>query len=111
VTLSESHDLCINGDCFEMLQRTRTVFRVIPYVKVCMNTYLSPFKNSKILIAFLMVPIMLFLQVFARVAPEQKELVLTAFKTVGRTTLMCGDGTNDVGALKQVSDRLESNSF
>ncbi|XP_062179368.1 probable manganese-transporting ATPase PDR2 isoform X1 [Phragmites australis] len=70
--LSESHDLCINGDCFEMLQRTDAVLQVIPYVKV-----------------------------FARVAPEQKELVLTTFKSVGRVTIMCGDGTNDVGALKQ----------
>ncbi|OEL17438.1 putative manganese-transporting ATPase PDR2 [Dichanthelium oligosanthes] len=70
--LSESHDLCINGDCFEMLQSTEAVLQVIPYVKV-----------------------------FARVAPEQKELVLTTFKSVGRVTLMCGDGTNDVGALKQ----------
>uniref|UniRef100_I1PVH6 Cation-transporting ATPase n=1 Tax=Oryza glaberrima TaxID=4538 RepID=I1PVH6_ORYGL len=70
--VSESHDLCISGDCFEMLQRTDAVIQVIPYVKV-----------------------------FARVAPEQKELVLTTFKTVGRVTLMCGDGTNDVGALKQ----------
>ncbi|GAV57871.1 E1-E2_ATPase domain-containing protein/Hydrolase domain-containing protein [Cephalotus follicularis] len=70
--LSETHDLCIGGDCFEMLQRTSAVLRVIPYVKV-----------------------------FARVAPDQKELIMTTFKTVGRITLMCGDGTNDVGALKQ----------
>ena len=70
--LSETHDLCVGGDCFEMLQQTSAHLLVIPYVKV-----------------------------FARVAPEQKELILTTFKTVGRVTLMCGDGTNDVGALKQ----------
>ncbi|KAB5511768.1 hypothetical protein DKX38_028796 [Salix brachista] len=70
--LSETHDLCVGGDCFEMLQQSSAVVGVIPYVKV-----------------------------FARVAPEQKELILTTFKSVGRITLMCGDGTNDVGALKQ----------
>ncbi|PON83998.1 P-type ATPase, subfamily V [Trema orientale] len=70
--LSDTHDLCIGGDCMEMLQQTGAVLRVIPFVKV-----------------------------FARVAPEQKELIMTTFKTVGRITLMCGDGTNDVGALKQ----------
>ncbi|RZC07798.1 putative manganese-transporting ATPase PDR2 isoform B [Glycine soja] len=65
-SLSETHDLCIGGDCIEMLQQTSAHLRV-----------------------------------FARVAPEQKELIMTTFKMVGRLTLMCGDGTNDVGALKQ----------
>lgn len=35
--MSGSHDLCISGDCFEMLQRTDAVIQVIPYVKVSEN--------------------------------------------------------------------------
>jgi manganese-transporting P-type ATPase len=39
--------------------------------------------------------------VFSRASPVQKEQILAYFNSRGLTTLMCGDGTNDVGALKQ----------
>ena len=40
-------------------------------------------------------------KVFARMAPENKEKVLSALNNLNMTTLMCGDGANDVGALRQ----------
>ncbi|KAH7857065.1 hypothetical protein Vadar_008717 [Vaccinium darrowii] len=81
--LSTNHDLCVGGDCIAMLQQTSAVLKVIPHVKV-----------------------------FARVAPAAKEvLILTNYKTVGRITLMCGDGTNDAAEaqrqkLKKLMDEL-----
>mmetsp|Transcript_25186 Transcript_25186/g.64426 ORF Transcript_25186/g.64426 Transcript_25186/m.64426 type:complete len:951 (-) Transcript_25186:75-2927(-) len=40
-------------------------------------------------------------QVFARTSPQQKESIVYAMNDQGMITMMVGDGTNDVGALKR----------
>ncbi|GFO46810.1 cation-transporting ATPase, partial [Plakobranchus ocellatus] len=67
------YDLCLTGEALSYLQAQD---------RKCFDLFLA---NAK---------------VFARVAPKQKELIITALKAQGYVTLMCGDGTNDVGALK-----------
>ena len=42
-----------------------------------------------------------YVTIFARMSPQQKGDVIRATKARGIYCLMCGDGTNDVAALKQ----------
>lgn len=73
--LAKQYDLCMAGEAVDHLTQrhsTSELAKVFPHIKV-----------------------------FARVSPEQKEFILLTLRHAGHTTLMCGDGTNDVGALKQ----------
>uniref|UniRef100_A0A0G4GNG0 Cation-transporting P-type ATPase N-terminal domain-containing protein n=1 Tax=Chromera velia CCMP2878 TaxID=1169474 RepID=A0A0G4GNG0_9ALVE len=70
VQLAKSHELCVSGRGFERLP--------------------EEIKSVAVRHA----------NVFARVSPQQKEDILIALNRTGDVTLMCGDGTNDVGALK-----------
>lgn len=72
--ICKTYDLCVTGDSLEFLTthvKTKLVYEIVRRVKV-----------------------------FARVSPKQKESIITTIKSGGQTVLMCGDGTNDVGALK-----------
>ena len=42
-----------------------------------------------------------YVKVFARMTPVAKESVIESLHSIGRLCMMCGDGANDVGALKQ----------
>ncbi|CAI2351741.1 unnamed protein product [Caenorhabditis sp. 36 PRJEB53466] len=72
----KSHEFCLTGTAFHHLVHNE-------------HTFLRE--------------LILHVKVFARMAPKQKERVINELKALGRVTLMCGDGTNDVGALKHAN--------
>lgn len=46
-------------------------------------------------------PIIRYIDIFSRTSPAQKGIVVGMLNNEGHFTLMCGDGTNDVGSLKR----------
>lgn len=74
VTLFEKYDICMTGHALGHLTEHVQILELLKHTWV-----------------------------YARVSPAQKEFILSTLKDAGYNTLMCGDGTNDVGALKQAN--------
>ena len=80
--VESGYELCLGGDALTALVGPSSVLLSKPVLSVLKS----------------IVP---HVTVFARHAPKQKEAVIAALNEAGMYTMMCGDGTNDVGALKQ----------
>ncbi|XP_076436268.1 endoplasmic reticulum transmembrane helix translocase-like [Babylonia areolata] len=92
------HWQSIDDSIIEPLELSKLRKAIIPKYDLCLTGEALTFLQSGHQKLFrLLLP---NTKVFARVAPKQKELIITRLKAQGFVTLMCGDGTNDVGALK-----------
>jgi len=78
--LTKNYDLCLSGKGLK---------------------YIIEHFHANNLPSALLSKLLLHVVIYARTSPVQKEFILSSLKELGITTLMCGDGTNDVGALKQ----------
>lgn len=69
---AQTHELCVTGSALKRLVVADSLSVVLPFTSV-----------------------------YARTTPDQKTSLVSAFNAAGLQTLMCGDGTNDVGALRR----------
>ncbi|DBA04361.1 TPA: hypothetical protein N0F65_002123 [Lagenidium giganteum] len=86
--LQATNDLCVTGDALTALYRSHE--KATSNENAALESFLKTLQQ-----------ICWFITVYARTSPQQKEYVIMALNRLGKTTAMCGDGTNDVGALKQ----------
>ena len=66
--------LCINGDVLDVISTRKDISKVVKSIHV-----------------------------FSRTSPNQKDFIVGMLNKEGHITLMCGDGTNDVGSLKRAN--------
>jgi cation-transporting ATPase 13A1 len=70
--VASEYMLCINGDILEKISTIPTIAKIIQHIHI-----------------------------FSRTSPNQKDMIVSNLNKEGFVTMMCGDGTNDVGSLKR----------
>jgi len=83
--------------CFEIEKNRKDLIKDYNF---CFSGEALTYMQSSPALLKLLRSVLVYCRVFARVDPKQKEWIIHEFKEMGFVTLMCGDGTNDVGALK-----------
>ena len=104
-SLSEFYEDNVNSGIEFNIESDIDVDKLTNKYNLCLSgkaiKYLEYLVESNIMSQHVLEKLLLNVVVYARTSPVQKEFILSTLKKLGITTLMCGDGTNDVGALKQ----------
>lgn len=102
-TLARRHALCVTGDVLSQVSTAMSAGAG----SAAASVHQQPRKgepnkpSARAAPASALSALCSHVAVFARVSPAQKELIIGELNASGHTTVMCGDGTNDVGALRR----------
>lgn len=72
--LAAGYMLCINGDALDTISQNKEISKIVKEIHI-----------------------------FSRTSPNQKDFIVGMINKEGHITMMCGDGTNDVGSLKRAN--------
>ena len=103
LTIEKNKIFCKNIDTHQIIQKPESLENIkVLSEKYCLCISNEEYKNLDNIKSQIpnIYSITQYIKLFCRMSKKNKIQIISNLKSVGRNPLMCGDGTNDIGALK-----------